>query len=302
MKANDLEKYKGIIVAMNSCYDASGKVNIDAVKKLTKFLAQKGVKGVYIGGSTGEGFLQSIEERKKVLEAVMETAGKELTVIAQVGAISTRDSIELAKHAESVKVDAISAVPPFYYKVSENGVEKHWEEMMKSTTLPFIIYHIPSTTGFHMSTDLLRKMIRHEQVIGIKITSPNAFELQQFKSIGGDNFVVFNGPDEQYLSGRVMGADAGIGGTYGIMPELFLQIEKHYLEGNIEEAKKWQFRVNDIIADILQVPIYGALKAVLKQRGMDCGVPRMPIEPLSAQDQDKVATIYEKLNNYLIKL
>lgn len=301
MKVYDLEKYKGIIVAMNSCYDASGEVNIDAVKKLTKFLVQKGVKGVYVGGSTGEGFLQSIEERKKVLEAVMETGGKELTVIAQIGAISTRDSIELAKHAELVKVDAISAVPPFYYKVSENGAEKHWEEMMKSTSLPFIIYHIPSTTGFHMSTDLLKKMIKHEQVMGIKITSPSAFELQQFKSIGGENFIVFNGPDEQYLSGRVMGADAGIGGTYGIMPELFLQIEKHYLKGDMEEAKKWQFRVNDIIADILQVPIYGALKAVLKLRGMDCGVPRMPIEPLSAQDHDKVVAIYEKINRYLKK-
>lgn len=295
----DAGKFKGIFVAMNSCYGTDGEVSTQAVKKLTRFLIDKGAKGLYVGGSTGEGFLQSTDERKRVLEAVVEENCGQATVIAQVGSISTRESIELSKHAESMNVDAISAVPPFYYKVSEDGVEKHWRNIMDSTTLPFIIYHIPATTGFHMSTRLLKRMASLDQVIGVKITTASTYELQQFKSIGGNDFIVFNGPDEQYLAGRIMGADGGIGGTYGVMPELFLRIEESFLSGDILQAQKWQFVVNDIISDMLQLPIYGAIKELIKLRGIDCGVPRMPLESLSENDKPLAEKIYKKIMTYI---
>lgn len=299
MKMSNTEKFKGIFVAMNSCYDASGEISVAAVKKFSRFLADSGVQGLYVGGSTGEGFLQTAEERMRVLEAVAEETGDELTLIAQVGAISTRESIALAKHAESVGADAISAVPPFYYKVSEEGVERHWQAMMDQCSLPFIIYHIPATTGYTLSMSLFRKMAAHKQVIGLKITTPSAYELQQFKRAGGENFIVFNGPDEQYLAGRIMGADAGIGGTYGIMPELFVKIEQAYAAGRLKEAQQWQFRVNEIIADLLALPVYGALKELLKMRGIDCGPPRLPIEPVSDSHLPQIRKIYDKLNHYL---
>jgi N-acetylneuraminate lyase len=298
----ELNKFKGIFVAMNACYDERGDISPAAAKKLTRFLAEKGVNGVYVGGSTGEGFLQSVEERKRILEAVKEEAPAGFTVIAQVGAISTRDSIELAVHADSVGVDAISAVPPFYYKVSESGAERHWRSIMEATGIPFIIYHIPSATGFSLTTGLLRKMLQYEQVIGVKITTPSSYELQQFKAIGGERFVVFNGPDEQYLAGRIMGADGGIGGTYGVMPELFVHIERCYNEGNIAEARRWQFTVNDIISDLLGLPIYGAIKEVLKMRGIDTGAPRPPIEPLDPADRGKAEQIWRKIERAIDQL
>jgi len=288
-------KYRGVFVAMNSCYDAYGEISTAAVKKNVRFLADRGVAGVYVGGSSGEGFLQSVDERKRVLEAVMDEVGGELTVIAQVGAVSTKDSVDLAKHAHQANADAISSVPPFYYKVSEAAVEKHWLAMMDAAPLPFIIYHIPATTGFSLSLDLFRRLASMEQVVGLKITTASTYELQQFKRYGGDEFAVFNGPDEQYLAGRVMGADAGIGGTYGIMPELFVGIEKAYVEGDLETARRRQFAVNDIIADLLSVPVFGAIKEILKLRGLDCGGPRMPLEPVGAESMPKVRSIYEKI-------
>ncbi|SEQ45613.1 N-acetylneuraminate lyase [Virgibacillus subterraneus] len=290
-----LDKFKGIIVAMNSCYDSNGAISTHAVKKLTRFLIDKGVSGLYVGGSTGEGFLQTVNERKKVLEAVMEENAGRVTVIAQVGSISTRESMEIAQHAEGLHVDAISAVPPFYYKVSEKGAENHWMHIIESTSLPFIIYHIPLTTGFHISMNLFQRMVAHEQVIGLKITTPSSYELQQFKEVGGNDFIVFNGPDEQYLAGRIMGADAGIGGIYGAMPELFLKIEQSYTSGNLTEARKWQFIVNGIITDILKLPTYAALKEIVKLRGVDCGMPRLPIEPLTNDTYPKVEKLHKKI-------
>lgn len=300
MSADVLEKFRGIIIAMYACYDQKGEVNPEAVKRLARHYANTGVKGLYVGGSTGEGMLQTLAERKLILETVMDEVGKELTVIAHVGAPSTRDSVELSIHAESVGVDAISAVPAIYYRLSPQSVEQHWQAMIDSTSLPFIIYHIPQTTGFQLSTALLAKMAVQDKVIGVKISSESTYELQRFKAVGGSEFLVFNGPDEQYLAGRSIGADGGIGGTYGVMPELFMKIEKCFLEGRMEEARDWQYKVNEIITELLSYPsLYGGCKVMLKLRGLDCGEPRLPLLPIPQSEMDRVAKLNDKILQYV---
>ncbi|MGN7359743.1 dihydrodipicolinate synthase family protein [Paenibacillus sp. SAF-054] len=295
----NIEKFKGIIVAFYACYDEEGHVDPVRVRKLARHYADKGVKGLYVGGSSGEGMLQTAVERKVVLEAVMEEVGSELTIIVHVGSASTRESVELAKHAESVGADAISAVPAIYYRLSPASVERHWQEMIDSTSLPFIIYHIPQTTGFHLSAELLAKMAAQDKVIGVKISSESTYELQQFKAIGGADFLVLNGPDEQYLAGRSIGADGGIGGTYGVMPELFLKVESCYREGRMEEAKLWQFRINEIIKSLLSFPsLYGACKAVLKLQGVECGEPRMPLLPVGETDRGRIVLLQKQIHEY----
>ncbi|ULL13539.1 N-acetylneuraminate lyase [Paenibacillus sp. H1-7] len=300
MGAYDINRFKGVIIAMYACYDEQGEISAAAVRKLARHYAGLGVKGLYVGGSTGEGMLQSVEERKQVLAAVMEEVGSELTIIAHVGAPSTRDSMELSKHAEQVGAHAISAVPAIYYRLSPQSVERHWQEMIDSTSLPFIIYHIPQTTGFQLSTSLLSKMAAQDKVIGVKISSESTFELQQFKAAGGADFLVFNGPDEQYLAGRSIGADGGIGGTYGVMPELFMKIEQCFVEGRMEEAREWQFRVNEIITGLLALPsLYGGCKAILKLRGLDIGQPRMPLLPIPESEMDRVKELNDKILAYI---
>jgi N-acetylneuraminate lyase len=297
MSASTTDKFKGVIVAMNSCYDSEGNISTTAVKKLTRFLMDKGVDGLYVGGSTGEGLLQSSDERKQVLEAVLEESQKAVTVIAHVGTLTTKESVDLAIHAEKAGADALSAVSPFYYGYREESVGKHWMRIVDSTELPFIIYHIPSTTGFSLTPSLLKEMIKSPKVIGIKITTASTFELQQFKVMGGPGFMLFNGPDEQFLAGRIMGADAGIGGTYGIMPELFVSLERKYRAGRIAEAQQLQYTINDIIADLLQLPVYAALKALVKMRGVDCGDVREPLPQLSEVHAPLIDALYHKIMN-----
>lgn len=299
MATYNLDAFKGIIVAMYACYDQNGDIHQEGVKQLVRHYINKGVKGLYVGGSSGEGMLQTTEERKLVLEAVMEVAG-DLTIIAHVGAPSTRESVELAQHAESVGAHAISAVPSIYYRLSPNSVENHWQAMIDSTALPFIIYHIPQTTGFHLSKSLLTKMAAQDKVIGVKISSESTYELQQFKEAGGDHFLVLNGPDEQYLAGRSIGADGGIGGTYGVMPELFLKIEACYQKGQMDEARAWQYKVNEIINELLSYPsLYGACKAILRHQGVDCGEARMPLLPVERKDDDRISILAGKIQQYV---
>jgi Dihydrodipicolinate synthase/N-acetylneuraminate lyase len=300
MKKDWVTEFAGIYVAMYSAYDEAGDVSPERAKKLARCYAESGVKGLYVGGSSGEGLLHSVEERKKVLEAVMEEVRGELKIIVHVGANSTRDSVELSRHAEELGADAISAVPSIYYRLSEDAVEAHWQQMIDSTNLPFIIYNIPQTTGFRLSPRLFRKMAAQDKVIGVKMSGESTFELQQFKKAGGDDFLVFNGPDEQYLAGRSIGADGGIGGTYGVMPELFLKIERCYANGDTAEARRWQFIVNELIAELLSFPsLYGAAKAILKLRGLDCGDVRSPLLPVGPEYAGRIEELNGKILRYI---
>ncbi|WP_341479980.1 dihydrodipicolinate synthase family protein [Paenibacillus dendrobii] len=299
-----MSKFAGIYVAMYSAYDAKGIVDKERVKRLARYYASSGVKGLYVGGSSGEGMLQSAEERKQVLEAVLEEVRGELAVIVHVGASSTRESMDLCIHAQQVGADAVSSVPSVYYRLSEKAVENHWQHMIDSTNLPFIIYNIPQTTGFNLSFDLCKRLAQQEKVIGVKMSGESTFELEQFKEAGGDDFLVFNGPDEQFLAGRIMGADGGIGGTYGVMPELFCKLDAYFREGRFEEALQLQHTVNRFIKKLLGYPsLYGACKYILNLRGIETGEPRLPLLPVLPEHHESLVQLNEDIRaaslNYL---
>lgn len=296
------EKFKGVFVALNTIYDKDDNINTEEIKKLVKVYKSKGVSGVYVCGSTGEGFLLSTEERMQVVESVKEAAGDDFTVIVHVGCAGTKESIKLAKHAEAVGVDAVSAVPSVYYRLSPKCVEKHWQGIIDSTELPFIIYNIPQLTGFNLPLDLFKKMAENPKVIGIKNSEEPVYNMERYRTVAGDDFIIFNGSDEQFLGGRLMGANAGIGGTYGTMPELFVALDKLINEDKIQQAKKLQYKINDVIFDLLSLEsLYGAAKQVISRRfGVDAGVPRSPF--LEVEYSQKVQDIVDKIERYVSEL
>lgn len=296
----DLKKYQGVFTALNAIYDKDDNINVPAIKALVKKYAEIGVNGIYACGSTGEGFLLSTEERKQVAKAVVEAADGKLTTIIHVGAASTKEACELARHAESIGADAVSAVPSVYYRLSEASIEKHWNTITEATDLPFFIYNIPQLTGYDLSYGLLERMLKNKKVIGIKDSAESTYQMERFRKIAGDDFIIFNGPDEQFLAGRLMGANAGIGGTYGSMPELYIKLNELINEGNINEAKKLQVKINDCITKLCSFPsLYGASKAVIKLRyGIDAGIPRLPMLPVSTEDPELIALV-EQINKYV---
>lgn len=157
-----------------------------------------------MGGSSGECIYQSLDERKAVLSYLANNLKGKMTLIAHVGAPSTRDSIELTKHATSLGYDALSAIPPIYFKLPDSAVTKYWSDIMEATPLPFIIYNIPQTTGYTLTPALFEKLLTNKKVIGVKNSSMPPMDIERFKRVGGKDVVVFNGPDEQYVAGRIM--------------------------------------------------------------------------------------------------
>ena len=281
----DIKKYEGIIPAFYACYNAEGKISPEAVRNLTRWFVEKGVKGLYVGGSSGECIYQSVAERKLVLENVMAEAKGKLTVIAHVACNNTADSQELAAHAESLGVDAIAAIPPIYFKLPPYAIAKYWNDMSAAApNTDFIIYNIPQLAGVSLTVPLLKEMLKNPRVIGVKNSSMPTQDIQMWRDEGA---IVFNGPDEQLICGLAMGATGGIGGTYGAMPELYIKMREEFLAGNLEKARDMQNEACRIIYKMCSGHgnMYAMIKEILRIMGCpDCGSVRAPLAELIESD------------------
>ena len=284
----NLDKYKGVIPAFYACYDKEGNISPEGVQALTRYFVEKGVKGVYVNGSSGECIYQSVEDRKIVLENVMKAAEGKLTVIAHVACNNTKDSMELARHAESLGVDAIAAIPPIYFHLPEYAIAQYWNDIsLAAPNTDFVIYNIPQLAGVALTMGLFAEMRKNPRVIGIKNSSMPVQDIQMFKQAAGEDYIVFNGPDEQFISGRVIGAEGAIGGTYGVMPELFLKMDEYVKAGDMEKAREIQYAVDAIIYKMCSGHgnMYGVIKAILKiNEGLELGGVREPLPALIESD------------------
>ncbi len=281
----DITKYQGIIPAFYACYDKDGQVSAPAVRALAKYLLDKGVKGLYVGGSSGECIYQSVAERKQTLESVMEVVRGKLTVIAHVACNNTADSRELAAHAESLGVDAIAAIPPIYFHLPPSAIAKYWNDISDAApNTDFIIYNIPQLAGVALTTPLLQEMLKNPRVVGVKNSSMPVQDIQMWRDEGA---VVFNGPDEQLLSGLAAGAAGGIGGSYAAMPELYMEIVKCFQSGQLEKGREIQNECCRIIYKMCsaQGNMYAVIKEIIRlQGGPDVGGVRAPLLNLTEGD------------------
>ena len=301
----DISKYQGIIPAFYACYDDEGNISVERTKELTRYFIKKGVKGVYVCGSSGECIYQSKEERKQTLEAVMSEAKGKLTVIAHVACNNTADSMELAAHAESLGVDAIASIPPIYFKLPEHAIAQYWNDISSAApNTDFVIYKIPQLAGVALTMPLFREMRKNPRVAAVKNSSMPVQDIQMFKMEGGPDFVVFNGPDEQFISGRAMGADGGIGGTYAVMPELLLKADELLKAGKVKEAAEVQYAIDAIIYAMCACKgnLYAVMKEILRIReNLDIGGVRKPLPNLFPEDMDQVKKCAKMIDEAIAK-
>ncbi|OFR62657.1 dihydrodipicolinate synthase family protein [Streptococcus sp. HMSC073A12] len=285
----DLKKYEGVIPAFYACYDDQGEISPERVRALVEYFLVKGVQGLYVNGSSGECIYQSVADRKLILEEVMAVAKGKLTIIAHVACNNTKDSMELARHAESLGVDAIATIPPIYFRLPEYSIAQYWNDISAAAPhTDFVIYNIPQLAGVALTPILYTEMLKNERVIGVKNSSMPVQDIQTFAALGGEDHLVFNGPDEQFLGGRLMGARAGIGGTYGAMPELFLKLNQLIADKELERAKELQFTINTIIGKLTAAygNMYSVIKEVLKiNENLNIGSVRSPLTPVTGADR-----------------
>ena len=282
-----MNKLHGIMPALMTAFDGDG-IDSSRIGELVRKMSNDGVHGFYVGGSSGEMVLCSIDERKELLETVMENKG-DRAVIAHVGCLSTKDTAELSRHAKACGADAVSSVTPLYYKYSFAEVKNYYKRIAEESELPVIMYNIPGLTGTAYGYDQLCELLEIEGVKGMKFTSSDFFLLNRLVNTYPEK-VFYNGSDEMLLSGLAAGAHGGIGTTYNFMPDLMVKIYSLVNEEKLNEAREVQSVVNKAIATVLRHGGVPSCKHLISLYGVPYGDCREPFMPL---DENAKADLFE---------
>jgi N-acetylneuraminate lyase len=291
------KKLTGIYAALLTPFDTQGNINYQALEKNVDYQISKGMAGFYVCGSTGEAFLLTTEEKKTIISTVCQVAEKRATVIAHCGDIGTDKTIDLALSAKNAGVDAISAVTPFYYGFSPDEIISFYTDLANAAQMPTIVYNIPKLSGVSVNPSMMGRMRENTNIVGLKFTSSDFFSMEQIKTANPD-LIVYNGYDEMYLAGLSFGADGAIGSTYNIMGKLFIQIQKQFLLGKMQEALQLQKTANYVISQLVSTgKLLAVLKYILTLRGFGYGASRRPFALLSEVDKQKA----KEINEYLIQ-
>ena len=278
MTKRDAKKVRGLFTALITSFDEKGRVDPDRLTKLVKFQVSKGVDGIFPCGSTGQGPLLKLEERKVVAETVVRTAGSRVPVVVQVGSADTASTVELARHAEEVGAYAVASLTPYYYKPGEKAILKHFEEVTRAVDIPVLAYNIPPLTGNNLAPSFVAELAK-AGMAGIKDSSQNFLQLVDMLSAVPEGFAVMNGTEEYGLFAIMSGADGLVSGGASALPELMKSMVASEARGDHRAALAAQRKVQQV-KGLVRPGQIAAYYEILSARGVDCGTPRAPLLPL----------------------
>ncbi|MBO0451403.1 4-hydroxy-tetrahydrodipicolinate synthase [Candidatus Enterococcus murrayae] len=270
--------------------DAYESLNIEAMKQLVDHLIEKGVSGIFPLGSNGEFHVLADEEKMTFSKAVIDHVNKRVPVYIGTGACSTKETIRLSKHAESLGADALSVITPYFLKPTDEELIQHYTQVAESVQIPIILYNIPKATGVNISADVLKALIEVENIRGIKDSSGDLDNLRSYIEVTkGTNVTVLVGSDSKILAGYQMGATGAIAGTSNVITETLVGLDKAYRSGKLEEAQKFQ----QDIEELRKVLPLGTVPSVLKRaielaRIAEVGPAKLPVNEVNEQTEVKI--------------
>lgn len=276
-----MSNFHGVVPAVITPVDAAGNLNTGSFETLLERLYALGSHGMYVCGQTGEGLQLPIAVRERAAEVAVANSPAGKQVIVHVGAPSTADAVRLAKHASAAGAHAISSLPPgSAYTFRE--VKSYYEALAAASSVPVLVYYFPDFSAAIKTVDDVFELCSIPNVVGLKFTD---FDLYRLSLIQRAGLTIFNGRDEVFAAGLLMGAHGGIGSFYNLTPELFVRVYDCATAGNWAEARAVQDRINDLIRTVLGFPMMAAIKRLLTWSGIDCGEPVLPRRALSAEEE-----------------
>ena len=293
---NRLENFKGVIPALLTGFDKEGNYDPKSTKEMVDWLASMNASGLYITGHTGHGAVMDRDERMKVVEDVCAFAKGKMPITAHIAAVSSKNSAEMAEHAEKAGCIAVSAVPSYYYKLDSKQMYEYYSEIAEASDLPLIIY--AQTANYTPSVEMFRKLSEIKNVEGVKYTGMDHYMMGRIKEHLGKDFMVYSGCDEMNLSGMISGADAVIGSTYNILPDLNMRAIDNLFKGDIKTAQKELLTANAILEVMFKYNLFAALRAGFEFMGVNAGYNPSPFDNL---DENAKAEFKKDLQNLKAK-
>jgi 4-hydroxy-tetrahydrodipicolinate synthase/2-dehydro-3-deoxy-phosphogluconate/2-dehydro-3-deoxy-6-phosphogalactonate aldolase len=289
---------QGILPALLTPYDASGNVNLEEIKKHLDFLIERGVNGIFALGTNGEFLLLTPDEKRKVIQTVVEHVHGRVPVVVGVGSPGTRETIELARFAANAGADALSVITPFYYPWRREGILAHYLNIAEAVDHPLFIYHIPHLSGSKLTVELLAELAEIPQIQGIKDSSRDlTWFYRAVEAVPRWTFLM--GTDALIYPSLLLGAKGAVSAIANAFPELLVSLYNAVVEDDLKRAKGMQDKVLQIRAIFEQFPYLAGIKAAAELRGLAGGAPRLPLIGLNEGDR---ADLQARLKPFLLEV
>lgn len=288
---------RGIIPAVVTPFKGDN-IDVNAFEKLLNFLIDRGVDGLFVAGTNGEGPLLSKGEKELLFRSAVEITRGRVPVIAQIGEITTKDTIEAGESAVKSGVSAVAMVSPYYFKLEDSALKRHFISVARALEpIPVYLYNLPGNTGNSIKPSLAKAIIENaDNVKGIKDSSKDLQTLEDFiYELGPDRDVIV-GTDSLILPALIMGAKGAISALANPLPELCVGVYKDFLSRDLESAKEKQYILNNIRTITKQFSSISALKVMLRLRGIDVGTVRPPLGEVTAEQEEVLKKILEELH------
>lgn len=262
-------------------------VNFDEFKKLIEFQISEGVDSIIVCGTTGESSTMTLEEKKQTIKFAIDTVNKRIPVIAGTGGNCTKSVIEMTKYAESVGADAALIVTPYYNKTTQDGLVAHYKSIASQTSLPIILYSVPSRTGVNILPSTCKTLSEIENIVAIKEASGDISQIAEIASTCKDSLQIYSGNDDQITPILSLGGIGVISVLSNIAPNFTHNIVTDFLDGNIKSAIDAQIKciplVKSLFCEVNPIPI----KAALNMLNYNVGTPRLPLIEMSSSRKRK---------------
>ena len=283
--------FKGVWPAMFSPVKSDGNISVPDLEKLVELLVKEGVDGLYLLGSTGQGFLFNEQQRMQIAEMTISMVDKRLPVIVQVGAMNTDESVRLAKHAYQAGADAISSVGPIYYSGSMEMGFRHYERIARATELPFFPYQI----GKAATDELIEKLMQIPNIAGMKLTTLNLLEISSIHHKAGPGWKLFSGADELLCHAALCGTAGAIGTTYNLLGGTCKSVRERFLGGDVNMSMDFMLCLQNLIEKVMICIWTFFRRAMILKHQVDIGDPKPPLlaPPMSWSDEEVMDMVNE---------
>ena len=287
--------FGGLMPAMVTPFDERGEVDLGATEAVIERFIEAGVSGISPLGSTGEASHLTADERKSFADEIVRIVGGRVPLVSGVGATGTRETVELARHAEEVGTDAVLVVSPFYWKVGEEGLFKHFATVAESVDIPVVVYNLPMLTGIDLSPSLIGRIAAEcPNVSGLKDTVTEYFHtvgvLREVKRVRSD-FSVLSGWEDLILPSVLAGGDGSICGLANVAPELFVGLVRTAKDGDLQRAAELHRRVLSLVTlGAYSDPAIGAIKLAMGKLGIPIS-PTVRGPALPATDEEGIEAV-----------
>lgn len=279
---------KGSIVALVTPFDKYGKVDCKKIKQLVAWHEQNGTAGIVVFGTTGESPTLTHKEKLLVLETCLSAVKNDTFVFAGSGSNDTFKAVEDTREYGRLGADGLLVVSPYYNKTNDDGMLKHFLAVAEASVKPIVLYNVPSRTGCCISTSVLDKLSKHENVVGIKEASGNLAYASKVATFAKENFALYCGNDDIILPYLSLGARGVISVWANVMPSVVAELVKSWFLGKVNKAKKIQLHYLEFIDLLFCQPNPIPVKAVLNILGFGVGLPRLPLGQLTKKEKQRL--------------